>query len=98
MKAPWPPTVLNMLSDVPWQFPIIKDLIMDVSLCLAQKGLLYLHLSLWLLSDMCYADRGSLPQFVRQWQGQLKHLHQRSASGIGRNGQVGVLNRVYQTM
>ena len=47
---------------------------------------------------MCYADRGSLPQSVRWWQGQLKCLHQRSTSSAGRNGLVGVLNRVYQTM
>ena len=30
MEAPWLPTVLNMLSDVPQQCPIIKDLIVDV--------------------------------------------------------------------
>ena len=30
--------------------------------------------------------------------GQLEHLHQRSTRTVGRNGQVGVLNRVYQTM
>ena len=31
MEAPWLPTVLNMLADVPWQCPIVKDLVMDVS-------------------------------------------------------------------
>ena len=46
--------------------------------CQALKGLPYLHWTLWLLSDVCYADKGSLPQSVRRWQGQLKHLHQRS--------------------
>ena len=35
------------------------------------KGLQYLHLTLWLLSNLCYTDRGSLPWSVRQWQGQL---------------------------
>ena len=35
---------------------------------------------------------------VRQWQGQLECLHHRSTSSVGRNKQVGVLNRVYQTM
>ena len=78
--------------------PIIKDLIMDVSVSQVHKGLSYLHLTLWLLSNMCYADRGSLPQSVRWWWGQLKHLHQRSTSNVGRNGQVGVFNRVHQTM
>ena len=31
MEAPWLPTALNMLADIPQQCPIIKDLIMDVS-------------------------------------------------------------------
>ena len=98
MEALWLPTVLNMLADVPQQCPIVKDLVMDVSVGQALKGLQYLHLTLWWLSDVCYADRGSLPQSVRQWWGQLKGLCQRSTSSAGRNGQVGVLNRVYQTM
>ena len=59
IKAPWLPTVLNMLVDFPQQCPIIKDLIMDGSVGQVLKGLHYLHLTLWLLSDMCYADRFS---------------------------------------
>ena len=66
MEAPWLPTVLNMLADIPWQwYPIIKDLVMDVSVGQVLKGLPYLHLTLWLLRDVCYTDRGSLPQSVR---------------------------------
>ena len=57
MEAPWLPTVLNMLADVPWWCPVIKDLIMDVLVGQALKGLQYLHLTLWLLSNMCYTDR-----------------------------------------
>ena len=53
MEAPWLPTVLNMLADVPWWCPLVKDLIVDVSVGQALKGLQYLHLTLWLLSDMC---------------------------------------------
>ena len=98
MEAPWLPTVLNMLADVPQQCPIIKDLTVDVSVGQVLKGRPYLHLNLWLLSDVCYTDKGSLPQSVRNWQGQLECLCQRSTSSVGRNGQVGVLNRVYQTM
>ena len=98
MEAPLLPTVLNMLADVPEQCPIIKDFIMDLLVGQELKGLPYLHLTLWLLSNVCYADRGSLPQSVRQWWGQLKHLCQGSTSNVGRNGQVGVLDRVYQTM
>ena len=52
-----------------------KDLIMDVLVSQVLKGLPYLHLTLWQLSNVCYTDRGSLPQSVRQWQGQLEHLH-----------------------
>ena len=61
MEAAWLPTVLNMLADVPQQCPIIKDLVMDVLVGHVLKGLPYLHLALWLLRDVCYADRGFLP-------------------------------------
>ena len=61
MEAPWLPTVLSMLADVPQWCPIIKDLIMDVLVGQALKGLQYLNLTFWLLSDVCYADKGSLP-------------------------------------
>ena len=88
----------QLLADVPWQCPIIKDLIMDVLVGQVLKGLPYLHLTLWQLSDVCYADKGSLLPSVRLWWGQLKHLHQRCTSSVGRNGKVGVLNRVYQAM
>ena len=60
----WLPTVLNMLADVLWFCPIIKGLIMDVLLGHVLKGLPYLHITLWLLRDVCYIDRGSLPQSV----------------------------------
>ena len=98
MEVPWLSTVLNMLADVPQWCSIIKDLIIDVLVGQVLKGLQYLHLTLWQLSNVCYTDRGSLPQSVRQWQGQLKCLHQRSTSSAGGNGQVGVLDSVYQTM
>ena len=98
MEAPWFPTVLNMLVDVPRWCPLLKNLIVDVSVGLALKGLRYLHLTLWLLSDVCHANRSSLPWSVRQWQGQLECLHQGSTSSAGRSGLGGVLDRVYQTM
>ena len=98
IEAPWLPTVLNMLADVPWWCPLVKDLVMDVSVGQVLKGLQYLHLTLWLLSNVCYTDRGSLPWSVRQWWGQLEHLCQGSTSSAGRSGPCGVLNRVYQTI
>ena len=48
--------------------------------------------------NVCYTDRGTHLQSVRQWWGQPEHLCQRSTSSVGRNGQVSVLDRVYQTM
>ena len=98
MEAPWLPTVLNMLADVPQWCPIIKDHIVDVFVGQGLKGLQYLHLTLWLLNNVCCTDRGPLPQSVRQWQGQLKHLHQGSTSSAGGSGPGFALDRVYQTM
>ena len=86
MEVPWLPTALSMLVDVPQQCPIVKDLIVDALIGQVLKGLQYLHLTFWQLSDVCYADRGSLPQSVRQWQ--LKCLHQRSTSSAGKMGQL----------
>ena len=57
MEVPWIPTVHNMLADIPQWCPIIKDLFMDVLVGQALKGLPYLHLTLRLLSNVCYADR-----------------------------------------
>ena len=88
----------HMLADIPWWCPIMKDLIMNVLVGQVLKGLPYLQLTHWLLSNVCCADRGSLPQSVRQLLGQLKHLCQRPTSSVGRNGKVGVFDRVYQTM
>ena len=40
MKVDWPPTILNMLEDVPHLCHIIKDLSRDVSVGQVLKGLL----------------------------------------------------------
>ena len=98
MEAPWLLTVHNMLADVPQWCPLVEDLIVDVSIGQVLKGLQYLHLTLWLLSDLCYTDRGFHPQSVRQWKGQLKCLCQGSTSSAGRSGPGCVIDRVYQTM
>ena len=93
MEASWLPTVLNMLEDIPHWCPIVKDLVTPVSVGWVLKGLPLLHLTLWLLRDMCCTDKGSLPQPVRQQWEELEHLQQKSTSNIGRNGQFGVLER-----
>ena len=64
MEALWLPIVLNMLADIPQWCPTVKYLIMDVSVGQVLKGLPYLHLTLLLLSDLCYAD-SFLPQSIR---------------------------------
>ena len=66
MVASWLPTVLNMLEDIPCQWPIIKDFIMDVLVGWVPNGLPFFNLTLWLLRNLCCADKGSLPQSVRQ--------------------------------
>ena len=54
IKAPLLLTILNMLVDIPQQCPIIKDLILDVLVGHVLKGLSYLHLTLWLLTDVLH--------------------------------------------
>ena len=62
-------TVLNMLEDVHHQCPIVKYLITDVLVDHMHMGLPYLHLAPWLLRNLCYIDKDSFPQSVRQWWG-----------------------------
>ena len=43
MEAPWLPIVLNMLADVPHQYPIIKHPIKDISVSWVFKSLQLVH-------------------------------------------------------
>ena len=61
MEAPWLPSVLNILGDIPQHFPVIKGLDVNVLVGHVLKGLPYLYLTLWMLRDMCCTDKGSLP-------------------------------------
>ena len=47
---------------------------MDISVGQVLKCLPYLYLTLWLVSDVCYAGTGSCPQSVRQWWGQPESM------------------------
>ena len=58
MEAPWPPTVVNMLVNVPHWCAIIKHLVMDVSVGWVLKGLQLLHLTICLLKCGCCASKG----------------------------------------
>ena len=63
-----------MLEDVPLCCPNRNNLIKYVSLGQVLKVLAYLHLTLWLLRDMCCEDKGSVPQSIRQSWGEREHL------------------------
>ena len=54
MEPPLLPTVLNMVEDIPWHSPFVKDLIMDVLAGQILKGLPYLHFAFQLLRDTCF--------------------------------------------
>ena len=94
LEDPWIPTVLSMLENFPHQCPIILDLVRNVSV-----GWLLMVLPFHLgTQETCCTDKSSLPQSVRHWCMQLEGLKSRFTSNVGKNGQVGVLERVYQTI
>ena len=53
--------ILNMLEDVPHQWPVVKDLVMNVLVEWVFKGLPLLHLTLWLFRNLCCEGKGSFP-------------------------------------
>ena len=83
------------MEDIPCQCHIIKDLVMGVSVSWVLKGLQSLHLTFWLLRDVCCTDKGAVPQSGRLWYAQLKCVQQKFTSSAGKNGLVGVLEKVY---
>ena len=48
------------VEDIPW-FPIVNDLIRDALAGWVLKDQTSSHLTLWLHTDMCHADKASLP-------------------------------------
>ena len=60
MEASGLPTVLNILEDIPYQCPIIKNLITDVSVDWMLMGLALLLFTIWLLRDVCYTGNLSM--------------------------------------
>ena len=82
----WVPTILNMLEHVPCQSTIVTTLLRYVSVC--WMPLPYLIISL--CRDMCYTDKGFLSQYAG--------VCNRFISYVGQNGQVDVLERLFQTM
>ena len=72
MEAPWFHTVLTMLEYALWQYSMAKDVNRDVLVDQVLIGLPSLHCTVWLLKNVCCADKGSLPQSVRKWWGDLR--------------------------
>ena len=64
VEASWPTTVLNILENVPHEVFHFKNLISNVFGDWLLKGMPSLHLTLWLLRDMCCVDNASHPQSV----------------------------------
>ena len=94
-EAPWLPTVFNMLRDIPQQCLIVKDLIMDILVGHVIKGLPYLHLTLWLLRDVCLCTQGfssSVCQVVAgaTWASMSKVYQQCWKEWVGWCGREGV--------
>ena len=62
LVAPWLPTVLNMLKDIPLHNPTIENLVRDILLCQLLLALLSLPLTFWLLRDTWCSHKNSFPQ------------------------------------
>ena len=95
---PWLPTVLNILADVPQCCPVVKDLIMECFGRPGGQGSAINAFNPLAAQGYVLCRQGSHPQSLRQWQGRLNCLQQRSISNVDKNGQVCVLERVCQTM
>ena len=57
MQVSWLPMVLSMLEAISYWCPAIKDLIVDVLVVWVLKDLPLLHLTLWLLRNICSIGR-----------------------------------------
>ena len=98
LEDPWLPVVLNMLEEIPHWFPILRDLFNDVLAGLVLKGLPSLHLILWLFRDILLHIQGFSMLVCQAVAGWLKHLQQGFTSNVAKNEQVGIFERLYQTM
>ena len=86
MEASWLPTVLNMLVDITHCCPVIQNLVMFQWTRCTRSAIGTLPLQ-WLRDVFC-VDRGSHPQSVRQWQGQLDNLWQNVPAMLEGVGQL----------
>ena len=57
----------DLLEDILHCCPVIKKSFHGFFSGPGDQGLPLLHLTLWMLIDVCFGDRGSLPQSVREW-------------------------------
>ena len=96
--SPWLPSILNMLEKilltVPWQK--ISSWFLVAFLVL--KGLPSLHLMLWLVSDVCCLDKGSVPQPSGGVWSDMSIYSKGSSAVFERMGKLVCLKRVYQNV
>ena len=82
-----------------WQTcPSIKDLAMDVSIDQVLKGLHLLHLTHWMLRDVCYKKRVLLLRLSSSGKGNSSIYDKKFTNNAGKNGLDCVPKRVYQIM
>ena len=98
IEAPWLPKVLNTLEDIPHCCPIIKILVMDILIDQVLKGLSSLHLIIWLLRDVCCADKGSFLRLTGSGRGYLSMHNNSLPAMFERMGRLVCSVRCCQTM
>ena len=84
MEASWLLSVLNMWDDNLYWCPIIKDLFMDVLVGWVLKCLPLLHLTLWLLRDVCCTDKEFSSSVYQAVTGHFRCLQHGSTSSVER--------------
>ena len=97
-KAPYLPAVLNTFEYISHWCPSLNILKMNLFVDQVLMGVPLLHLILWLFIDACCTDKHFFPQSVSQRLVLLEHLQQKITSTAEKNGTVGVLEGMYQTM
>ena len=97
MEAPWLPTILNMLVDIPHCCPTIQSLIMNFLVDWVLKGLPSLHLTL--AAQRCVLCRQEFSSAVCQTVAVASQVSMVKVTSNARsNGSVGVVQRVFQMM
>ena len=92
MEAHWLPTVPNMFVYIPHWHHIVRNCTWDVVVDQVYKGLLSLHLTLWLLSNVLH-KQGFSSAVCQAVVSVTKASTTKVTTGFGRYGQVGMLEK-----